>query len=267
MSRRGSYSPLQPNASRTRCAAHQRSCFLAGICAFLAASGATSTAAQTVVPVHEEPRHRLVHQSDALQILDIGFPAGDTTLFHTHDRPIAYVEIDATVVNQQRLGGPWGEVSETAAPPRRPPGRVSWNESYAESPVTHRVTAIGPGAFRLIGVVNRGAGNLQPRMGAFGPFGEPDASSRYFSRLSLELGPAQSMEWVNGGEPVAVVLASDAAIDVSAVAPSRGAADASVGTTSRMTGPGTFFVFEPDRAYRISNPTGVGAILAFVEVR
>ena len=224
----------------------------------MACSGPKPLAAQMVVPVHEEPRHRLVHGEDRLQVLDIGIQPGDTTLFHRHDRPIAYVEIDATVVNQQVLDGPWGRVSATATPPDRPPGRVSWNERYRESPVEHRVTAIGPGPFRLIGVVNLGTGGSGDRVGTLGPFREPDDSSRYFSRVATELAAGDSRGWPEGDAPVVVVLASEGEISVDG-----GDVEGAV----HLVGAGAFAVLGPGTAYQIRN-AGIGsALLSFVEVR
>ena len=61
------------------------------------ATAAAMTACQDekVVPVHQEPRHHLVFDSDAIRVLDIQIPPGDTTLFHTHSNPILYVNMSA----------------------------------------------------------------------------------------------------------------------------------------------------------------------------
>lgn len=60
-------------------------------------------AAQTIVPVHEEPRHRVVLETAGFRVLDIQIPPGDTTLFHRHSTPIAYVSIGVSPVNIQPL--------------------------------------------------------------------------------------------------------------------------------------------------------------------
>ena len=230
---------------------------LAGL-VMVAWTGPKPLSAQMAVPVHEEPRHRLVHGEDRFQVLDIGIQPGDTTLFHRHDRPIAYVEIDATVVNQQRLGGPWGRVSARAAPPDRPPGRVSWNERYGESPVEHRVTAIGPRPFRLIGVVNLGTGASGERAGPLGPFREPDDSSRYFSRVVTQLVAGESWAWPVGDTPVVVVLAGAGEISVNG----DGAEVA-----AHLAGAGAFAVLAPGMAYQIRNVGTGPAVVSLVEVR
>ncbi|NNF14430.1 MAG: hypothetical protein HKN72_14475 [Gemmatimonadetes bacterium] len=226
----------------------------------LAGIAASDLAAQTVVPVHEEPRHRLVHESAALQVLDIGFQPGDTTLFHRHDRPIAYVEIDATVVNQQRLGGPWGRVVGTRAPPRRAPGRVSWNEGYADVPLEHRVTAIGPGPFRLIGVVSLGFGDESGRTGPLGPFEAAHDSSRYFSQVRVEMDAGQAVEWPPTDAPVVMVLASAGELSVESEQPAPDVA-------AHLVGAGAFSVLAPGTSLRIRNLGSGPVALSFVEVR
>lgn len=221
---------------------------------------ALDVAAQRVVPVHEEPRHRLVHESSALQVLDIGIQPGDTTLFHRHDRPIAYVEIDATVVNQQRLGGAWGRVGASSSPPRRAAGRVSWNERYADSPVVHRVTAIGPGPFRLIGVVSRGDGDESTRTGPMGPFEAPLDVSRYFSQIRVEMNPGEVLAWPPVDTPVVVVLATPGELSVDSDRPAPSVA-------AHLVGPGAFSVLDPGTAFRIQNAGAGSVTLSFVEVR
>lgn len=241
----------------------RRTRFFVSSCSLLGAwvvVGPSSVDGQTVVPIHEEPRHRLVHDAAALRVLDIGIQPGDTTLFHRHDRPIAYVEIDAALVNQQRLGGPWGDVSASEAPPLRRPGRMSWNERYAEVPVTHRVTAIGSSPFRLIGVLSRGPGVEAARAGPLGPFDEPDASSRYFGRVRMELAEDASLTWPSGAAPVVLILASAGEITVESGA-------AGPVASSSLSAPGAFVVLSPGAGYRIRNQGDATAILAFVEVR
>ena len=74
-----------------------------------AATSAAMTGAQDekVVPVHQEPRHRLVLDNAATRVLDIQIPPGDTTLFHTHGNPILYVNMSSSQTRGQTLGREW----------------------------------------------------------------------------------------------------------------------------------------------------------------
>src|SRR5262249_50223808 len=67
----------------------------------------SSATNERVVPVHEEPRHRLVHESAGLRLLDVRIPAGDVTLFHSHDDPTLYVTVRDARVATQRPGENW----------------------------------------------------------------------------------------------------------------------------------------------------------------
>ena len=147
------------------------------------ATAAAMTARQDekVVPVHQEPRHHLVFDSDAIRVLDIQITPGDTTLFHTHSNPILYVNMSASLMRNQVLGRDWGgegtggqqAASTTNAtapgPPRTTPtvagvppavfGRLMSSTSYAKQPLTHRVNNAGTTLYRLIGVINRTDGD------------------------------------------------------------------------------------------------------------
>ena len=78
---------------------------------------------EKVVPVHEEPRHRLVFEAPATRILDVQIPAGDTTLFHTHSDPILYVSMSQSQTQHHKVSAASGRVAiprGVLAPSRRP---------------------------------------------------------------------------------------------------------------------------------------------------
>ncbi|MGK2961823.1 MAG: hypothetical protein ACSLFK_06695 [Gemmatimonadaceae bacterium] len=49
--------------------------------------------AQAPIPVHAEPRHRMVWEAGSIRVLDVQVPPGDTSLYHIHDAPILYIPI------------------------------------------------------------------------------------------------------------------------------------------------------------------------------
>ena len=57
--------------------------------------------AERVIPVFEEPRHRLVFQAEATRILHLQVYPGDTSLFHTHAEPILYVAFKTAETSTQ----------------------------------------------------------------------------------------------------------------------------------------------------------------------
>jgi hypothetical protein len=105
------------------------------------------------VPVHEEPRHRLVHESPGLRLLDIHIPPGDVTQFHLHDQPTVYVTVKDAYVATQRPGEDWERRSQLRAL-----GEVTDRCDYFTDPLVHRVRNEGTDLFHLIAVVNTDAG-------------------------------------------------------------------------------------------------------------
>jgi len=137
------------------------------------AAAQQSTAPQVsnvrVVPVHQEPRHRLIHSSDQMRVLDVQIQPGDTTLFHTHASAITYVTIGTSSTDARSLGGEWNGTVPRDPPPGRI-GAVRGVQSYAEQPLTHQVTNVGSTLFRLIAIATRSGG--------VNPGSEPDHARR-----------------------------------------------------------------------------------------
>lgn len=110
--------------------------------------------APTVVPVHEEPRHHLVHESPGLRLLDVQVPPGDVSLFHEHHEPTLYVTLADAPVASQRPGGEWELLRSTL----RSLGEITDRCDYVAEPLVHRIRNDGERPFRLLGVVNHEAG-------------------------------------------------------------------------------------------------------------
>lgn len=104
--------------------------------------------AQAPIPVEKEPRHRVVFTDDALRIIDVNVPAGDTTLEHSHAHDIATVCIESSRTRTQVPGQPWGE------PRGRAVGEPNLTE-YAGKAGAHTLQNLGTGLYRLIAVENR----------------------------------------------------------------------------------------------------------------
>lgn len=87
----------------------------------------------SVVPVDQEPHHKVVFKNDFVRVVDATFPAGYVTLNHAHD-----VDNVAVTISTGREG--------TASPGT--PGRAGFSKGgYA-----HRVTNSGAGIMRFIDV-------------------------------------------------------------------------------------------------------------------
>jgi quercetin dioxygenase-like cupin family protein len=165
------------------------------------------TGAQQVVPVHQEPLHRLVFESGPTRILDIRIPPGDTSLFHTHDAPNLYVSFSSPPTRSQVLGGEWSLPGTAAARAEPAPGGLSSATGYAEKPVTHRVTNVGDKLFHRIAVVNASAGSdAESADGSF--IGAPALANRWFRAYRLTLAPGELTPTHRHASPVVLVQVS-----------------------------------------------------------
>ena len=125
-----------------------------------------------IVPVYEEPRHRQIFRSGTTRVLELIVLPGDTSLFHTHEDPIAYVNLSGSTLRTQELGKEWsqgggargaraGGAASAAAPAPAAPlpaVRVTSTTSYAQTPATHRIANTGTGIVHALVIVNQTKG-------------------------------------------------------------------------------------------------------------
>jgi quercetin dioxygenase-like cupin family protein len=109
-----------------------------------AATG-VALAEDDAIPAKEEPRHRPKLENEYVRILDVEIPAGDQTLFHTHDLNYAYLMVNAALLRNEVKGKP-GTVEI-----KIPAGLVGYYRA-SEGAYTHRFTNIGTEPFHAIGI-------------------------------------------------------------------------------------------------------------------
>lgn len=210
----------------------------------------------TVVPMPDEPRHRVVYESPDLQIVDVRIPPGDTTLFHEHSRPIAGVEILPATLAIQRVGEDWGEPVGSDEP-FESPGPIWLTESYRETPVSHRVAAVGSVEFRVILVVNPGPGSDDAPGTPLGPAGAPEVEGQWFRGGHLTLAPGEAVPWPARDRPVVAVLVTEGAVAV----------NHSGSVVDILSQVGDFAVWDGGEDLVLRNSTREPVTLALVEVR
>ncbi len=169
--------------------------------------------AQSVVPVHEEPMHRLVHEDPEFRVLDVLLPPGDTSLYHRHETPTAYVAIRTAPVNAQVFGEGWGTTVATSDPGWAA-GDFAMEEGFPRNPLTHRVAAVGEVSQRLIVIPHLGPGRSgagPPSLGSVGPVTQ---EGRWFRSATKTLGPSETLEWTRHDRPVIAVHVSGGTMSV-----------------------------------------------------
>ncbi len=158
--------------------------------------------AQVPVPMHEEPRHRVVLSHQEVRVMDVKIRPGDTTLFHVHDVPALYVAVSTAPVDIQLLGKAWGG-THPAADPGRKPGDVNVDTSYVRQPVTHRVTNVGSKLFNLIAITNS---NVSPGdSGASEIPGVLEIQNRWFTQSRARPAAGAALRWYSAASPTIIV--------------------------------------------------------------
>lgn len=166
----------------------------------------TWAADDPIVPVYEEPRHRVLRGNSSMHILDLRIPPGDTTLFHTHDSPIFYITIQDSSIRAQQLGEEW-----QVRPLRNlHAGAVRLNEAYLEEPVTHRVNNIGTDTVRSILILNERGTIKHPDFNVRESLpGMPEIDGTWFAQSRIILEGGQVLNWDGADAGITFVLVSD----------------------------------------------------------
>lgn len=96
-----------------------------------------------IVPVEREPQHREVFRNAVLAVLDVRFPPGYTSLFHTHSNDNISVRIETGPTRIDTLDAQGTEQTALV-------GRVVFNS--ATPPYTHRVANLGRTLVRILDI-------------------------------------------------------------------------------------------------------------------
>jgi len=222
---------------------------------------------ETVVPVYEEPHHRMVFESPSTRILDVQVRPGETSLYHTHDSPILYVQLSQSQLRVETLGqppaappagrrgnpAPAAAAGGNPAPPR--PGRVSSTTSYVEQPVTHRITNVGDRLFRLIAVLSRLPGDESATAADAGFSGTPEFTNHWYRAYRFTLEPGGTGPEHRHTAPVVIVQVTD------------GQAVATGAERHELTEAGKWAYFDPGTPHTIRNVGGAPVDMVEVEVR
>jgi len=169
---------------------------------------AQEVAAQRVVPIVAEPRHRPVHNDGELWVLDVQVLPGDTTHYHIHDAPILYTFMDNSPTANQILGGEWTGGAAGAQGPAG--GRVSSNTGYATEVYIHRISNTGDHRFRILALANYGPG--ESNLTGSRPDGlpvEPTLENPWFRSYRLELAPGEETPEHLHRHPALIIQVSD----------------------------------------------------------
>jgi quercetin dioxygenase-like cupin family protein len=111
----------------------------------VAPPGGSAAASTEPVPVDQEPHHHFVFQNQYVRVLDVLFPAGEASMFHTHSNDNVGIPLSGDRTQSQPAGGEWSEVQ--AVKPGDAGFRMARGQAY-----THRVRSAGKLPFHVIDV-------------------------------------------------------------------------------------------------------------------
>jgi quercetin dioxygenase-like cupin family protein len=97
------------------------------------------------VPVEMEPHHHFVFQNQYVRVLDVLFPAGEASLFHTHSNDNVGIPISGDKTQSQPYGGEWTELQDIQ------PGGAGFRKARGQA-YSHRVRSAGKLPFHVIDV-------------------------------------------------------------------------------------------------------------------
>jgi quercetin dioxygenase-like cupin family protein len=104
-----------------------------------------SAALTEPVPVDKEPHHHFVFQNQYVRVLDVLFPAGEASLFHTHSNDNVGIPLSGDKTQSQPFGGEWSDVQDVI------PGNAGFRKARGQA-YTHRVRSAGKLPFHVIDV-------------------------------------------------------------------------------------------------------------------
>jgi hypothetical protein len=149
------------------------------------------------VAIFEEPFHQPVYEQNTFKVLDIHVPALATTKFHIHAEPIHYVLFQDSYLIEQLAGGEWSTpgADELNADLTQYLGMSSADIYSAENAKVHRIRNNGQRPFRILGIINQGAGATHDAniLGQNDWTGEP-FENRWFKSSPIELMAQSSAE-------------------------------------------------------------------------
>lgn len=97
------------------------------------------------VPVEKEPHHHTVLQNQYVRVLNVLFPVGEVSLFHTHTNDNIGIPISGDKSQAQPQGGDWSEPADVKA------GAAGFRKARGQA-YTHRVRSAGQVPFHVIDV-------------------------------------------------------------------------------------------------------------------
>ena len=103
---------------------------------------------QHSINVLSEPFHKPVLQTEDLALIHLQMNKGDTSLFHSHKRPILYITIDGARMWLDELNGNSRTVN-------LPDGWIGSDTYSLKNPFVHRISVLDEGPLNLVAIIRK----------------------------------------------------------------------------------------------------------------
>lgn len=105
-----------------------------------------SLSGQEHMPVHKEPYHKTVYQSDEFRVIQLKMAKGDTSQIHSHRYPILYITLQGTTM--------WlDEIDKGDRTVGLPTGWIGSDNYSTKDPFIHRISVAGEDSLLLTAVI------------------------------------------------------------------------------------------------------------------
>lgn len=122
----------------------------------LALVSIAAPAADKIVPIEQEPQHRLKFQNKHVRFFDVQLPSGYVGVWHSHIYDGVFVNIEASETRAQDLG------ADASNRPARAVGETYFY-NYTKQPKVHKVDNIGSATYRVTDTeIHQGCGGYAP---------------------------------------------------------------------------------------------------------
>lgn len=113
-------------------------------------------AADSIVPIEDEPRHRLVFSNAHVRYFDVQLEPGYLSRWHTHLHDGVFINLGSSQTSAQDYG------AEAQSRPPRAVGETFFI-NYTKKPKAHRVANTGEAVYHVVDTeIHRGCGGYQP---------------------------------------------------------------------------------------------------------
>ena len=127
--------------------------------------------APAIIPVEQEPRHRIVHEDAQVRVLEIRIPPGDESLMHNHMHDGVHVTVQGARISETKPDGWWASTHAASEP------GLTYYSALNGKQYAHQIKNIDKVATHIIALELLGTAPAAPKATATLPYSERIANN------------------------------------------------------------------------------------------